>query len=171
MVGQQGLGLGELGREQQQRRSIRRLPVTQPQQQAGYVEHTQRTSAWELQIQDVRMWSDGWAGIRVQLSRVQDVEMFEALVKDVYLESDETKGLEWNRVGWMADAWSALLEIGDVLDLQRVAINSQLVGWQTVRETAVWFFEAMEEEGRFGEGNSTVRVPTWGLLEQELLVP
>ena len=121
------------------------------------------------------------ARIRIQLPRVQDVEMFEALIKDVYLESDESKGPEWHRVSWMADAWAALVEVGqDVLVLPGGGGKSKesepVVPWQTVQETAAWFVDAVErerDEGRVkrDEGHPNHRpVPTWGLLERRVLV-
>ena len=167
-------GLGELALEQQRRRALRLL-ATLPQQSHHLAQHAQRvSSAWELEVQDVPMWSTGSARIRIQLSRVQDVEMFEALIKDIYLEADESKGLEWHRVSWMADAWAALVEVGhDVLVLPGDEKSQEpAVAWQTVQETAVWFVEAVEREGRFkeDEGDPRGRVPTWGLLERRLLV-
>ena len=168
-------GLSELALEQQRRRSLRLL-ASPPQQSHHLAQHAQRaSSAWELEIQDVPMWSTGSARIRIQLSRVQDVEMFEALIKDIYLESDESKGLEWHRVWWMADAWAALVEVGhDVLVLPGGGKSTEPeVAWQTVQETAVWFVEAVERNGRFkeDEGNPKDRVvPTWGLLERRVLV-
>ena len=169
-------GLSELALEQQRRRALRILAA--PSQQSHHLaQHAQRaSSAWELEIQDVPMWSTGSARIRIELSRVQDVEMFEALIKDVYLESDETKGVEWYRVSWMADAWAALVEVGHgvLLILPEGGGKSKEpeVTWQTVQETAMWFVEAVEREGRFKEDEGDPRgrvVPTWGLSERRVL--
>ena len=170
-------GLSDLAREQQRRRFLRLLAAPSQQSRHHLAQDAHRTSSlWELEIQDVPMWSTGCARVRIQLSRVQDVEMFEALIKDIYLESDESKGVEWHRVSWMADAWAALVEVGhDVLVLPGGGGKSEdaAVPWQTVQETAMWFVEAVEREGKFEEDEGDPRgrvVPTWGLLERRLLV-
>ena len=189
-----GRGLGELGMEQRRRRVQMALPTgrqllgdvgyARPSEYVGSSQWSQdffryaaqQASAWELEIQDVPMSSQSttsirWpARIRIQLCRVRDVEMFEACVKDVYLESENNKGLDWYRVLWMADAWKALAEMGDVLYVAGEGMELGPVDWQTVQGTAVSFVETMESGERFGLGKPTGRVPTWGLLENRLLV-
>lgn len=109
------------------------------------------------------------ARVRIQLPRIQDVEVFEALIKDAFLESDGTRGVDWNHVMWMGDVWRALVEAGDILGVG--GLESEAMGWKTVEKTAIEFVKVQETKGRFEERNLTLRVPTWRLLERQLLVP
>ena len=111
----------------------------------------------------------GDARVRIQLPRVQDVEVFEALIKDAFLESDGARGVDWNQVMWMGDVWRALVEAGDMLGVG--GLESEAMGWGTVEKTAMEFVKGQETKGRFEERNVTFRVPTWRLLERQLLVP
>ena len=156
-LGIMGRGYGELGLEPARRRFNRLNTKTGPQ-----------SGAWELEIQDVCMGSSREAQFRVQLAQVQDVESFEAIIKDAFLESDETRGSDWDNVMWMADAWTAVVEAGDVL--AGGGLTSQLVAWETVQKTAMEFVRAQENKGRFQDRGLAFRVPTWGLLERRLLV-
>ena len=157
-------GLGILNLEQQ-RRPFDRLRATHP---FGYKEDTQKPSAWEFEIQDICMQSSGQARVRIQLPRIQDVESFEARIKDAFCESDGTRGADWDPVVWMGDAWSALVGAGDVLGVG--GLDSEPVGWKTVQKTAMEFFEVQASKGRFEERGLTLRVPTWRLLERRLIV-
>lgn len=159
-----GRGPEELGLEQSRRQFDRIL--ASPRSGDGNLSH--KSSAWELEIQDVCMQSSSEARVRIQLPRVHDVESFEALIQDALLESDGTRGADWNPVRWMGDAWTALVEAGDVLGVG--GLESEPVGWETVQKTAMEFVEAQESKGRFEERNLTHWVPTWGLLERQLLV-
>lgn len=153
----------ELALEQQRKRSGQLL-ATQPF--AG--KDVQELSVWDFEIQDVCMQSSAETRVRVQLPRIQDVESFEALIQDAFLGSDGTRGPDWNHVLWMRDAWIALAEDGYVLGGE--GLKSELVGWEKVQKTAVGFVQARESEGVFAEWDSSVMVPTWGLLERKRLV-
>ena len=163
-------GLGFLGRRfeelalEQQRKRFGQLVATQPC--AG--KDVQELSVWDFEIQDVCMQSSVETRVRVQLPRIQDVESFEALIQDAFLGSDGTRGPDWNHVLWMRDAWTALAEHGDVLGGE--GLKLELVGWEKVQKTAIGFVQARESEGWFAEWDSTLKVPTWGLLEKKRLV-
>ena len=174
--GESSKPLGVLGRRfeelafEQQRKRFDELLATQP---FAKTEDVQTLSAWEFEIQDVSMQSSTETRIRIQLPRVQDVESFEALIQDAFLESDGLRGVDWNHVMWMQDAWTALAEAGDVLGVG--GLESEPVNWEKVQKTAMGFVKARESEGRFEQRfeqrHSTRSVPTWGLFEKELLVP
>lgn len=157
-------GLALLGLEQQ-RRPFDRLLVTNPFEDRN---DAQKLSGWEFETQDVCMQSSRDAQVRIQLPRVQDVESFEALIKDAFFISDGRRGVDWNPVMWMGDAWTALIEAGDVLGVG--GMESELLDWGRVQETAMEFFEAQGNKGRYVERSLTLRVPTWGLLERRLLI-
>lgn len=114
------------------------------------------------------MQSSGEARVRIQLPRVPDVESFEALIKDAFLGSDGTRGVDWNPVMWMGVAGTALAEAGDVLGVG--GLRPEPVGWEAVQKTVMEFVTAQERQGRLDERNLTLRVPTWGLVERQLLV-
>ena len=159
--------LGRLFEElafEQQRKRFDQLLATR--QFAG--KDVQELSVWDFEIQDVCMLSSAETRIRVQLPRIQDVESFEALIQDAFLGSDGTRGPDWNHVMWMRDAWTALAEDGDVLGGE--GLKLELVGWEKVQKTAIGFVQARESEGLFAKWNSTVKVPTWGLVERKRLV-
>lgn len=158
-------GFGIQGVERQWRRFDRLLPT----QRSEGKEDPQQQSLWELEIQDLRMQPSRDARVRIQLPRIQDVEVFEALIKDAFLESDGTRGVDWNHVMWMGDVWRALVEAGDILGVG--GLESEAMGWKTVEKTAIEFVKVQETKGRFEERNLTLRVPTWRLLERQLLVP
>ncbi|CAF9941540.1 MAG: hypothetical protein ALECFALPRED_009182 [Alectoria fallacina] len=160
-----GQGLEELGLEQQRMRFGG--PVTTHGSEDKV--DAQKLSTWGIEIQDIRMQSSGDARVRILLPRVQDVESFEALIKDAFLESDGTRGIDWNHVVWMKDVWIALVGAGDMLGVG--GLRSEAIGWATVEKTAMEFVKVQESKGRFEERNLTLRVPTWGLLERRSLVP
>lgn len=114
------------------------------------------------------MQASGETRVRIQLPRVRDVETFEALIKDAFLKSDGTRGVDWNHVMWMGDVWNAMIEAGDVIGVG--GLKSEPISWKMVRKTAMGFVQAQESEGRLDERNLTLRVPTWGLLKRQLLV-
>lgn len=114
------------------------------------------------------MQSSGEARVRMQLPRVPDVESFEALIKDAFLKSDGTRKVDRNPVMWMGVAWTALAEAGYVLGVG--GLKSEPVGWETVQKTVMEFVTAQERRGRLDERNLTLRVPTWGPVERQLLV-
>ncbi|KAL9073003.1 MAG: hypothetical protein Q9161_003225 [Pseudevernia consocians] len=159
-----GREMEELGLEQQRRRLDRLLATNQ----SGDPDDPQKPCTWEFEIQNVCMQSSKEARVRLKLPRVQDVELFEALIRDAFLGSHGTRGVEWNHVMWLGDAWTALVENGKLFGLGRQ--NSDLVRWEVVQKTALEFVKAQESEARFEERNLTLRVPTWGLLERQLLV-
>lgn len=68
----------------------------------------------------------------------------------------------------MGDAWVALVEVGCLIGLGRVSLEP--VGWEAVLGTAMDFVKVQESEERFEERDLTLRVPTWGLLERQILV-
>ena len=158
-------GLGILGLEQQRMRFDGILATHGSEDK----EDAHKLSTWGIEIQDMRMQSSGDARVRIQLPRVQDVESFEALIKDAFLESDGTRGIDWNHVVWMKDVWIALVAAGDMLGVG--GLKSEAIGWTTVEQTAMEFVKAQESKGRFEARNLTLRVPTWGLLERRSLVP
>lgn len=160
-----GTGLGILGVAQQRRPFDRLLANHQSEDKAD----AQKSSVWEFEIQDICMQPSTDARVRIQLPRVQDVESFEALVKDAFLESDGARGADWHHVMWMGDVWRALVEAGDMFGVG--GLNPEAIGWDTVEKTAMDFVQVQESEGRFEERNLTLRVPTWGLLERQLSVP
>lgn len=159
-----GQGLDEPGVEQQQRH-FDKLPEIR---QFADQEDTQNSSAWEFEIQHVSVEISREARVMIQLPRIQDVEIFEALIKDAFLESDGVRGADWNPVMWMGDAWTALIEAGDVLGVG--GLKSEHVAWDTVLKVAMEFVTAQESKARLNERKLTFRVPTWGLLERRQLV-
>ena len=166
-VGRLGREFEGMGLEQQQLGRSSRLHHNSP---AEGVEDGKELKEWKLEIQDVRIQASQEAQVRVRLSRIQDVESFEALVKDALLESDGNRGSEWNPVVWMRDVWIALTEAEDVLGVKSPLKLAKLMDWETVRETAVDFFRKEESTGRLDEKILTLRVPTWGLLEKRVMV-
>ncbi len=90
------------------------------------------------------------------------------LIKDAFLESDGTRMVDWSRVRWMGDAWVALVEVGCLIGLG--ILNSEPVGWEVVLGAAMEFVKVQESKERFEEWNLTLRLPTWGLLERQILI-
>lgn len=158
-----GQGLEDPGVEQQQRR-FDRLPTS-----GLFAENknAQKSTAWEFEIQHVSPETSREARAMIQLPRVQDVEIFEALIKDAFLESDGARGTDWNPVMWMGDAWATLIEAGDVLGVG--GFKSEPITWGTVLKIAMEFVTAQESKERLNDPKLTFRVPTWGLLERRLI--
>ena len=128
----------------------------------------QKVRAWEYEIPDVSMQSSAETRVRVQLPRIQDVESFDALLQDAFVASEGCRGPDWNHVLWMRDAWTALAEDGDVIG--GGGLKSELEDWEMVKKTTMRFVQARESEGKFEKWNSSLRVPTWGLVERRRLV-
>ena len=113
------------------------------------------------------MSSAGEAQVRVELSRVEDVDAFASFIQYTFDASDGARGADWNHVMRMRDALNSLFEGPDMFGER--GLTSELKSWETVQKTAMAFVRVEESKGRLNDTAVSLRVPTRGFLERRQL--
>ena len=103
------------------------------------------------------------ARVRIKLCEVVDVERFEAVFQEIFVDVDRSSGYTWNCYDWVKDAWSTLLQHG-------LIPAGQLPGWETVEEKAMDYVREKEKQGVFERPCLSDSVPTWSLQQDKELV-
>lgn len=98
--------------------------------------------------------------VRVLVAKIENMERLASVLQSVPIRGSEPR---WNCVEWVKEALEMLRKDGKVL-------GTSALGWQTVRDTAMWYVEKKAAQHRFdgkakpGQFDDT-KVATYDLLE------
>lgn len=115
---------------------------------------------WEFEARDTRTEASAMILVRVLVAKIENMERLASVLQSVPIRGSEPR---WNCVEWVKEALEMLRKDGKVL-------GTSALGWQTVRDTAMWYVEKKAAQHRFdgkakpGQFDDT-KVATYDLLE------
>lgn len=115
---------------------------------------------WEFEARDTRTTASAMILVRVLVAKIINVDRLVSVLQSVPVRGSEPR---WNCVEWVKEALEKLQKDGK-------ALGTSVLGWQTVRDTAMWYVEKKAAEHRFdGKAETgqfdTSKVATYDLLE------
>lgn len=120
---------------------------------------------WQWAFQELIGGIDasGMLLVRIAIAKLQKREQAMSVLRNVPVKQGLTG---WNCVAWVKEALEELQRHPEVF-------GTKQLGWQDIRDTAMWYIEKKKSEHRFdGQGNFDIkRVATYNLIEYKETVP
>lgn len=120
-------------------------------------------SVWRYEERDTAMAPTSMLLVRVLIAKVKSLSRLRSVFKRTPLRPELQN---WNCVEWIREALEAAVADGK-------AVGTCASGWESVRDTAMWYVEAKKAAHRF---DGTVlydpnKAATWDMLEGVELAP
>lgn len=124
-------------------------------------------SVWTYEEKDIVMAPTSMILVRILIGKVKKRKRLEAVLQAIPIRAEHQPG--WNCVYWMKEALPALYrfqEAGEGI----FKTSANVLEWETICDTAVWYvaqkemehrFDGLAEEGAFDYS----KVPTWDMLQ------
>ncbi|RWA06726.1 hypothetical protein EKO27_g8374 [Xylaria grammica] len=120
-------------------------------------------TVWTYEEKAITLRPTAMLLVRIVIAKVLDNKRLQAILQGIPIRSDTR---DWNCVGWVQEAWEALVQDGR-------ALGTSAKSWAAVRDTAMSYVARKKAAHRFdGQGDyDYTRAATWDMLDGKELVP